>query len=75
MKLPKYEGSDIAEASAQFAALQKEAEALVAQSQTRIAEIQARGAGQPFLAGLPGRLGSWPAAAAAAAVVAAVAGG
>lgn len=40
MKLPKYEGNEVAEATAQFAALQKEAEALVAASQSRIAEIQ-----------------------------------
>lgn len=45
MKLPKYEGNDIQEASAQFTALMKEAEALVASSQTRITEIQVRCAG------------------------------
>lgn len=46
MKLPKYEGNDIAEASAQFAALMKEAEGLVAASQARIVEIQV-GVGAP----------------------------
>ncbi|EFN57368.1 hypothetical protein CHLNCDRAFT_56064 [Chlorella variabilis] len=40
MKLPKYEGTELQEATAQFAALQKEAEALVTSSQIRIAEIQ-----------------------------------
>lgn len=43
MKLPKYEGTELQEATAQFAALQKEAEALVTSSQIRIAEIQVRG--------------------------------
>ena len=40
MKLPKYEGSDLADATAQFAALMKEADALVASSQTRMQEIK-----------------------------------
>lgn len=42
MKLPRYEGNDVAEAEAQFGALLKEAEALVASSQKRIVEIQVR---------------------------------
>ena len=37
MKLPKYEGSDVQDASAQFSALMKEAEAMVASSQVRAA--------------------------------------
>jgi F-type H+-transporting ATPase subunit d len=41
MKLPKYEGPDLQEAKAQFTALHKEAEALVATSQKRMAEIEA----------------------------------
>lgn len=43
MKLPKYEGPDLQEAKAQFTALHKEAEALVATSQKRMAEIEVRG--------------------------------
>ena len=46
MKLPKYEGNEVAEATAQFAALSKEAEALVAMSSTRITEIKVRAAGR-----------------------------
>ena len=40
MKLPKYEGNDLADATAQFAALMKEADALVASSETRMQEIK-----------------------------------
>lgn len=50
MKLPKYEGDDVAEASAQFAALQKEAEALVSASHSRIAEIKVRVGGGAVVA-------------------------
>lgn len=40
MKVPKYEGSDIQDATAQFTALSKEAQAMVAASEARIAEIK-----------------------------------
>ena len=43
MKLPKYEGNDLADATAQFAALMKEADALVASSETRMQEIKVSG--------------------------------
>lgn len=50
MQLPKYEGSDLADATAQFATLMKDADALVAASQIRVKEIQV-GAHPPQPAG------------------------
>jgi hypothetical protein len=58
MKLPKYEGPDLQEAKAQFTALHKEAEALVATSQKRMAEIEVWGG----VLGSCGMMQTWAAA-------------